>query len=134
MRDRNHDDEWPDAMREESDALVDDDAVLRRRDDGNWEILEPDPVREDSGDPNTDRAYLQDLPPADADRKDSEREDSEDAEVESTPAGRAGADTGSSDAVKIDPETTTQPGGVSPDRGEQNDAAGVGPRDPDDDS
>lgn len=71
----------------------------------------------DGGDPNGDREFLQDLAPADVEEPDEE-----------TPAGREGADTGAAEAVGIDDETVGD--GSSPDDGEQNDIAGVGPRDP----
>lgn len=95
-----------------------------RHPDGHWEVRAPDPAREDSGNPASDREDLQDLPPADAEDED----DQDEAEIQQTPAGRSGADSGSADTVAIDPETTTRPGGVSPDRNEFNDEPGVGPR------
>ncbi len=46
--------------------------------------------------------------------------------VEQVPAGRAGADSGSADAVRIDPDDDAE----IPDSSEMNDEPGVGPGDP----
>lgn len=50
----------------------------------------------------------------------------EDQETEQVPAGRAGADSGSADAVRIDPDDESE----IPDTSEMNDEPGVGPGKP----
>jgi len=49
-----------------------------------------------------------------------------DQDVEEVPAGRAGADSGSADAVRIDPDDESE----IPDSSRLNDTPGVGPGDP----
>lgn len=51
-------------------------------------------------------------------------------DTEEVPPGREGADSGASDAVRIDPDGVAE----LPDRSHGNDIAGVGPRDPDSDA
>lgn len=86
----------------------------------------PQIARRNAGDPNSDREYLQDLPPADAESHDATAPD--DGPV---PAGHQGADSGSADPVSIDDETSRHTG--PSDQGSQNDVPGVGPRTAEDD-
>ncbi|WP_194421858.1 hypothetical protein [Microbacterium abyssi] len=53
-------------------------------------------------------------------------ETAEQEETEQVPAGRAGADSGSADAVRIDPDDDAE----IPDSSEMNDEPGVGPGKP----
>jgi hypothetical protein len=64
---------------------------------------------------------------APVDPEDDERAEEERAseQTEQVPAGRAGADSGSADAVRIDPDDTSE----IPDDSEMNDIPGVGPGD-----
>jgi len=57
---------------------------------------------------------------------DDTKKDRPDDETEQVPAGRAGADSGSADRVRIDPDDESQ----IPDTSEMNDTPGVGPGDP----
>lgn len=74
------------------------------------------------GDQGLRPAGVESPPPDDADGVDAE-----DSPVTGeVPAGRAGADAGAADAVRIDPEDDTE----IPDSSEMNDEPGVGPRRP----
>ena len=51
------------------------------------------------------------------------KDDSDDADLEEVPAGRAGADSGAADTVRVDPDDESE----IPDSSTMNDEPGVGP-------
>lgn len=68
----------------------------------------------------------QGMRPRGVDASPTDDSDEESEAVEQVPAGRAGADSGSADAVRVDPDDHAE----IPDSSEMNDEPGVGPGDP----